>query len=96
VRSSEPDDARGYADGSTTNDTHCADGYLAPVDLAAALKPSSQPGVLFAKVRLRAERSDTGPGRTYTFEVRAVDAAGNSVTKSCTVRVPKSHSCGGK
>lgn len=42
-------------------------------------------------VNLRAERSGTGTGRTYTITVEARDAAGNASTKSCTVFVPKSH-----
>ncbi|MDP1572086.1 MAG: FG-GAP-like repeat-containing protein [Vicinamibacterales bacterium] len=41
-------------------------------------------------VDLRAERSGSGNGRTYTITVEARDAAGNASTKTCTVFVPKS------
>jgi hypothetical protein len=39
-------------------------------------------------VNLRAERSGTGSGRTYTITVQCTDASGNSSTKSVTVTVP--------
>ena len=45
-------------------------------------------------LNLRAERSGTGNGRTYTITVRATDAAGNHTDKPVTVFVPKSQ--GGK
>ena len=38
--------------------------------------------------RLRAERSEAGPGRVYTLTYRALDACGNSVQRSATVSVP--------
>jgi len=41
-------------------------------------------------VNLRAERSGTGNGRTYTITVQAKDAAGNASTRTVTVSVPKS------
>jgi hypothetical protein len=37
---------------------------------------------------LRAERSGTGPGRTYTVTYRVTDASGNFVMASVTVEVP--------
>jgi uncharacterized repeat protein (TIGR03803 family) len=40
-------------------------------------------------VDLRAERSGTGTGRTYTITVEARDAAGHATTKATTVTVPK-------
>jgi hypothetical protein len=46
-------------------------------------------------VRLRAERDDRGPGRTYTLIYRATDAAGNSAVARTTVQVPASHVAGG-
>jgi hypothetical protein len=40
-------------------------------------------------VRLRAERSPSGKGRTYTISAIAVDVAGNSTTSTATCKVPK-------
>jgi hypothetical protein len=40
-------------------------------------------------VRLRAERSGKGTGRTYTITVTCTDAAGNAVVRTATVRVPR-------
>lgn len=40
--------------------------------------------------KLRAERSGTGTGRTYTITYRVTDACGNSATGSVAVSVPKS------
>ena len=45
-------------------------------------------------LQLRAERSGTGDGRTYTITCRATDAAGNATTATCTVRA--AHDQGGK
>ena len=39
-------------------------------------------------VDLRAERSGIGTGRVYTIEVEGSDAAGNTIRRSVTVRVP--------
>jgi len=39
-------------------------------------------------LRLRAERSGAGAGRTYTLTYRAVDACGNAAERSATVSVP--------
>jgi hypothetical protein len=38
--------------------------------------------------RLRAERSEAGPGRTYTLTYRAVDACRNAAQRAATVGVP--------
>lgn len=45
-------------------------------------------------VRLRAERSGTGSGRTYTVTVTCTDAAGNVSTKKALVQVPFSTGTG--
>lgn len=51
------------------------------------LKPDWElPGGLL--VRLRAERWEKGPGRTYTVAVRCVDAAGNKSVGAVAVAVP--------
>jgi hypothetical protein len=39
-------------------------------------------------LNLRAERSDSGPGRVYTITVKCTDFSGNSATKSLTVTAP--------
>jgi hypothetical protein len=41
---------------------------------------------------LRSERSGTGSGRIYTITVTCVDPAGNTVTRTTTVKVPKNQS----
>jgi hypothetical protein len=41
-------------------------------------------------VKLRAERSGLGEGRTYTITITCTDASGNSTSKQVTVTVPKS------
>jgi hypothetical protein len=41
-------------------------------------------------VRLRAERSGKGTGRTYTITVTCADGSGNTVVRTVTVEVPKS------
>jgi hypothetical protein len=41
-------------------------------------------------VKLRAERSGRGDGRTYTITVTATDGSGNSSIATCEVIVPKS------
>lgn len=43
-------------------------------------------------IQLRAERSATGNGRTYTITYVVTDQSGNSTTVSATVVVPKSQS----
>ncbi|MFQ5808166.1 MAG: DNRLRE domain-containing protein [Armatimonadota bacterium] len=45
---------------------------------------------------LRAERSATGDGRTYTLTYRATDASGNTATASCTAVVPRDKGAKGK
>ena len=45
-------------------------------------------GTLDTRISLRAERSGSGPGRTYTLTYRATDLAGNVATAIATVIVP--------
>jgi hypothetical protein len=40
--------------------------------------------------QLRAERSESGTGRSYTITYKVTDACGNSTTKSAAVTVPLS------
>jgi hypothetical protein len=42
-----------------------------------------------ARVRLRAERSTNGPGRTYSLTYRARDASGNGSLQGTVVSVPR-------
>jgi hypothetical protein len=48
--------------------------------------PKASPAVL--GVQLRAERTGSGPGRTYTVNVSCADASGNATAGSTTVTVP--------
>jgi putative metal-binding protein len=45
-------------------------------------------GVADFAFRLRAERTDPGPGRSYAITYRATDASGNSKTATAFVTVP--------
>jgi hypothetical protein len=47
-------------------------------------------------LNLRAERSGRGDGRVYTITVDVSDAYGHTVTRTCTVSVPKSQGGGKK
>jgi hypothetical protein len=40
-------------------------------------------------VDLRAERSGSGDGRTYTVTIQATDGSGNVATETCEVNVPR-------
>lgn len=71
VTSSEPDDAPGVGDGTTTGDIQ-----------------GVEPSVADTGFLLRAERSGSGPGRTYTVAYEAVDGAGNVSRKEALVVVP--------
>jgi hypothetical protein len=51
---------------------------------------SAEFGTADQSIQLRAERSGNGTGRVYTITYVATDLAGNSVTASTTVTVPKS------
>jgi hypothetical protein len=72
--SSEPDDAPGNGDGSTTGDI----GAPSPV-------PGSTADIV---IPLRAERAGTGSGRVYEVRFQAGDASGNGSPASATVVVP--------
>jgi hypothetical protein len=72
VTSSEPDDAPGPDDGTTTG------------DIGAVATPA--PGT--AVVTLRAERAGNGPGRTYHVTLAATDASSNTGKATATIMVP--------
>ncbi len=88
VRSDEPDDAPGGGDGSTTGDVDGSDGYASPRNVTSKLTYQPSLGAWVGTVKLRAERAGSGDGRAYTFDVAAVDSAGNLAVTSCVVVVP--------
>jgi hypothetical protein len=67
---------------SNEPDDGLGDGDM-PADIQGA-----QPGTPDTMFALRAERSGTGAGRTYTIVYRARDRAGNESTATALVRVP--------
>jgi hypothetical protein len=86
--SNEPDNARGDGDGNTTGDTHGADGFTAPVDVTDAFEFNPLTGRFEGSVFLRAERAQSGTGRTYTIHVTVLNSHNNSAKSSCDVNVP--------
>jgi len=88
VSSSEPDDALGNGDGSTTGDVGGLDGYAAPVDVTGSFHYDAMTGLWTGTVLLRAERGGNGVGRKYTLDVEAFDSHGNAATSSCCIVVP--------
>jgi hypothetical protein len=83
--SDEPD--RGNGDGNTTGDVNGSDGYTTPVDVTSAFKLNPLTGEFRGTVALRAERSGSGDGRTYTLRATVADASGNRSTASAVVTV---------
>jgi hypothetical protein len=85
VVSSEPD-----ADGG--NGQHGGDIRVTRADGSIVTSSMAQPIVSFDprvdQLELRAERSPSGAGRTYTIRVTATDGAGNSAEQVVTVVVP--------
>jgi hypothetical protein len=65
------------------------DGATAP-DVQGA-----EPGAVDFGFRLRAERSGSGDGRTYTVTYHAADGSGNATTVAAVVRVPHDRGAGG-
>jgi hypothetical protein len=88
LASSEPDDARDKSDGSTTGDTHGADGYSAPVDVGYEFAYNAETARFEGTVLLRAECDTKGSGRSYSIRATIVDAAGNLAETTCVVAVP--------
>lgn len=88
VSSSEPDDAQGNGDGSTSGDVGGLDGYSAPVDVTDSFDYDAGTGLWTGTILLRAERAGAGVGRKYTLDVEAFDSRGNAATSSCCVVVP--------
>ena len=73
--SSEPDDAPGGGDGFTTGD-------IQPVNGSAS-------GPACEVIRLRAERTGNGPGRSYRVACETRDRSGNTASSEVIVRVPR-------
>jgi hypothetical protein len=93
--SSEPDDARGKSDGSTTGDTNGADGYTAPVDVTDQFAYNPETQSFEGTVYLRAELDTNGSGRSYGINATVIDTSGNLTDASCVVVVPLDSSAGG-
>lgn len=84
----------------TIDSTDALSGLAAPaVVTAASNEPENGTGdgdiapdvvISGGTVQLRAERSGTGNGRSYTVVTTASDLAGNTATKTATCRVPRS------
>ena len=70
--------------------TACLRTYTASLSVSSdeALDPSDVVVVDEHTVQLRAARTDGGDGRTYTIQIRAVDAEGLEATHTVTVTVP--------
>ncbi len=90
--SSEPDDAQGNGDGSTTGDVNGSDGFTAPVDVTSSFAYNASTASFEGNVSLRAERAGSGSGRTYTFTADVLDNLGNLAQASCVVVVPQNKS----
>jgi hypothetical protein len=90
VRSNEPDDVpNDLGDGATTGDVNGFDGYVAPVDVTAAMVPDPLvPGRYTGTIFLRAELHIRGTGRKYTVDALASDTSGNTAQSSAVVVVP--------
>lgn len=87
AQSSEPDEATGQGDGSTTGDIR-----VTTADGDVLVSSNDSPEVAFDPINdhleLRAERAGGGGGRTYTIMVTATDDSGNQTTATTTVVVP--------
>ncbi|MDA1014630.1 MAG: hypothetical protein O3A00_09285 [Planctomycetota bacterium] len=90
IESSEPDDASGKSDGTTTGDTNGQDGHSAPVDVTGNFAFNELTASFEGSVLLRAERDKKGSGRTYSITAWVRDTQGNPAQTSCVVVVPKS------
>ena len=88
VSSDEPDNAPGDDDGNTTGDTDGEDGFIAPVDVTEFFAFNPDTGRFEGTVFVRAERSESGSGRTYTIQATVANGFNNATTSSCVVVVP--------
>ncbi len=88
LRSSEPDDLRSKSDGSTTGDTHGADGFSAPVNVKSVFTYNAATASFEGTVSLRAEADREKSGRTYSLSATVIDTHGNSSSAGCVVVVP--------
>lgn len=88
--SDEADDLDGRSDGTTTGDTHGADGFSSPVDVTNEFTWNSVTESFEGSILLRAERDKNGDGRAYTISATVIDSSGNLTESSCVVLVPTS------
>ena len=88
LTSSEPDNALGDDDGNTTGDTDGEDGFTIPVDVTEFFTFNPDTGGFEGSVFLRAERAESGSGRTYTIQATVLNNDNNCATSSCAVVVP--------
>lgn len=88
AESDEPDDDDGVGDGESIGDVDGQDGYSAPVVITDAFSYNPLTAIFEGSLDLRAERSGTGLGRSYTITAYLEDTSGNLAVASCVVVVP--------
>ena len=69
-------------------DRQGSDAFAEPVDVTWLFSFDATTASFVGSVKLRAERSGTGDGRSYGIEAVVQDASGNSTSASCVVVVP--------
>jgi hypothetical protein len=87
VYSSEPDDAEGDEDGSTTGDIRVTT-FAGDVLLSSNAQPQVAFDPIHDGLEVRSERSANGQGREYIIIVTVTDRRGNQATATAKVVVP--------